>query len=230
MTLSEILDEVLRESGVSTETAYATSTDDAVLRMVSLANRSIQTLARYPWQALRKVWTLTLSADTSYTLPSDWRAPIADTLFSDSHVYPVAFPADEAEWSYLQASSGGTGESIKARLIGNTLQIIEPDSGSTLLMEYLANTPVYSSAAARKEKFTADDDYPVLDSDLVTQDILWRYKKLMGQEWQPDLMECKMLERTLRGQEAGSQTIRPGYSLDADTPYYNLWRPSSEAV
>lgn len=229
MTLSEILDTVQLECGLSTYDAYAEAADEAVKRLLYFANRSISNLSRYPWQALRKTYTFTLTDDTSYTLPGDYRALIQDTMYTDSHLWPVDFPANEAEWAYLQASSGGTGPQVRVRLLGNTLNIYEPTAGETIRVEYLSNTPVIASDNTRKEKFTADTDSPVLDSDLVTQDIIWRYKKLLGMDFTPDLAEFKSLERILRGQEAGAQTIRP-HQPEGDSPYYNLWRPSSEAV
>lgn len=209
-----------------TEASYADNADDAIKRMMYLANRSIQGLARYPWQALRKTWTLTLTSETTYSLPSDWRAPIADTMFTGQKLWGVDFPTDASEWGYLKASDSAAGPTMRARLLGGSLEVHQPQSGDEVRVEYLSNTPVLDSTNTRKEKFTADTDSPVLDSDLVTQDIIWRYKRLVGQEWQSDLAEFKSLERTLRGQEAGAKTIRPGgEAWPTGVPYYELWRP-----
>lgn len=225
MTLSEILDTVLLESGMPTETSYADNDDDSVKRLVNIANRSLQKLARHPWQALRKTWTQTLTEATEYPLPDDWRAFVPDTMFTENHLWPVNFPTDEGQWAYLQASGTGAGPRVQCRILQGQLHVYQPVSGETLRVEYISKYPVLNGTTY-KEKFTADDDTCLLDDDLVSWDILWRYKKLMGHnDWQADLAECKALQIRLWGQDEGSQTIRPGYEMGDTTPYYNLWRP-----
>lgn len=226
LTLKNMLDAVLLESGVATETAYAASDDDEVKRLLYLANRSIETLSRYPWQVLRKTYEFTLTSETTYQLPSDFRSFVPDTMYTDSHLWPVDFPSDASDWAYLQASSGGNGIAVRMRLLGNQLEVYQPTSGEVIRVEYVSKHPVQAADESYKERFTADTDTCVLDDDMVVRDILWRYKKLMGHvDWQADLMEAEAQKRVLKGQEAGARTINPCSSDEATGPYYDLWRP-----
>lgn len=225
MDLQSILDAVLHSSGVATESAYASSSEDRVLRLVSLANRSVAYLSRYPYQALRETHEFTLSTDTEYTLPNDFKAFVPDTFFTDDRIDPVGFPTSAEEWGYLQATSGGSSITVRARLLGDRLHIYEPDSGEALRFEYITKNPVQTAAGVGKQYFTLDTDTTLLDDDLLILHIVQAYKRLMGfEDWMVDLANFQNYERTLQGQDSGSATLRPGEFADAG-PYYNLWRP-----
>lgn len=227
MTLKEIIDAILLESGVGTEASYATNSEDAHKRMLYLVNRSSTVLSRYEWQALRSTHEFTLSTDTSYPLPDDYKAFIPDTFYTENRLWNVNFPASASEWAYLQATSGGNGVRVRARLIGDTIRIYEPDSGETLRFEYLTKYPVLATdGTTKKARFTADDDTFILDDELLIMDTIWRYKKLVGlEDWREDLAASKLYERRLKGQESGAQTITPSEDWGS-TPYYELWRPT----
>ena len=110
MTLKEMLDAVMLESGLTTSTAYIGASDDATLRLVNLANRSAVMLSTgYNWQALRTSHLFTLTTDTEYDLPTDFRALIADTGFADSYIWPVDFVTDPSLWAYLKSSTAAVG-------------------------------------------------------------------------------------------------------------------------
>lgn len=225
-TLQQVLDTVLLESGMPTESAYADSDDDAVKRLVNLANRSVRQLAKHPWQAIRATYTFTLSSDTQYPLPADYRAFVPDTMYEANRVSPVDFPAGEGEWAYLKSSNSGSGPRTRVRLLGNVIEVHEPVSGETVRVEYLTDCPVLDTdGTTKKARFDADTDTCLLDDDLLEMDIIWRYKKLMGlQDWQVDLAAFRAYESHLRGTESGAKTITPGEGT-FQTPYYDLWRP-----
>ena len=226
LTLKEILDAAMHESGMPTEAAYASSNDDAIKRMLYIANRALEDLARYPWQVLLKRYTFTLTDSTTYSLPPDYRAIVPDTMYTDSHLWPVDFPTDRAEWAYLKASGGGTGTRVQMRLLADQIEIYEPSVGEEIAFEYISSKPVLDTdGVTYKQRFAADTDTCVLDDELLTLAIIWRYKKLVGlTDWQVDLAEYKTRERVLKGQEAGAQTIVPGRET-LTGPYYDLWRP-----
>jgi len=101
MTLSEILDSVLLESGMDTETAYATSSKDEVLRLINLANRSARRIATdWKWQKLRKVYSFSLTEATTYDLPTDFRELVPDTTFMASNLEAVDMRPHPSEWRY----------------------------------------------------------------------------------------------------------------------------------
>lgn len=224
LTLKEIIDTVLLEAGLATETAYADSDDDAIKRYVNLANRSLVRLRRHPWQALRKSWDFSLSTDTQYDLPADFGYLIPDTFYTDQSLYPVDLPANSGTWSYLKVSESSTGVMVQARLLGGKLHINSPNSGSVMRVEYVTKHAVVPASGDNKERFTADTDTTLIDDDLLTMDLLWRVKKLHGMDYRGDQDEFGFYELHLKGDDAGSKTIVPGADEDLSTePYTDLW-------
>lgn len=227
MTLKEILDQVLRLSGAGTESAYAGSGDDSIERLVDIANRSATDLKKWPWQALRSRYEFTLTTATQYDLPDDFQAFIPDTMYSDNHVIPADFPTETGLWSYLQATSGGTGARYNVRWYGGNLHVYEPDSGQAVSFEYLSNNPVLDTdGTTAKTYFDADTDTFRLDDELLLRDVLWRYKKLVGiDDWQVDAADFQRYEAIKKGQDGAARTFYPSDGEVVSDPYYNLWRP-----
>lgn len=228
MTLKEILDRVLRQSGASSEPAYATSTDDEILRLVDLANQSAEYFIDWPWQALRKRYEFTLTSAESYDLPDDFLAFVPDTMIAQDNVLPANFPTGPGQWAYLKSIGGPSDAIYNMRWFGDQLHIHEPDSGQDVAFEYLSSHPVLDAdGITTQARFDADTDTFRLDDGLLIRDLMWRYKKLVGmQDWQVDLAEFKRYEAIKKGHDGGSKTFYPsnGDICPAD-PYYPLWRP-----
>ena len=226
MTLSEMLDSVLLESGMATETAYCTSSKDEVLRLVNLANRSARRIATdWKWQKLRRVFTFSLTTSTSYDLPTDFRELVADTTFSNNIVSPVDLPVHPTEWRELQTNGTGVGPTYKMRIIGGRIEVFDPQDGETVSFEYHSDHPVLATdGTTTKARFTLDSDTFRLDDDLLMMSIIWRFKKLLGlPDWQIDLAEATAYAKTVMGQDAGAKTIYPGQMEASGEPYTPTW-------
>lgn len=231
MTLKEILDDVLMLSGADPETSYVDQGTAEVERLVALANRSATAIAQWPWQVLRSRYTFTLTSDTEYELPSDFRSFIPDTMYTTGEVWGADFPTDTGMWAYLQASSGATGARFQMRVLGGKLQVYEPESGREVSFEYVSKTPILAAdGTTKKERFTADTDTWRLDDDLLIKDLTWRYMKMVGlPDWQVDALDFKNYQTIKRGDDKGAKTLIPGEGLTMEGPYYNLWRPVPNA-
>jgi len=225
MTLKTILDDVLLESGLGTETAYATANKDSVLRLLSLANRSARRLATgYEWQALLRTYTFSLTADTEYDMPDDFRAFVADTTFVDSYLFGVDMRTRPQLWHYLQVNTTGTGPRYRMRVIGNKIQVYQPQANDQITFEYLTDHPVESASGTSKKSFTADDDVWRLDDDLLTMDLVWRYKKLLAlPDWQIDRADWNDYKKTVQGQQAAAKTI-----IGSDGSAYPVGEPHTQ--
>lgn len=225
-TLKQILDDVLMLCGVDPELSYVNQGTAEVERLVALANRSATGIAQWPWQALRKRHTFTLSSDTEYELPNDFRAFIPDTMYASNDAYPADFPTDTGHWSYLQATAGATGARYQMRMLNGKLNVHQPDSGQDVSFEYITNKPILSAdGITKKEYFTADTDLWCLDDDLLIRDLTWRYMKMVGlPDWQLDAAEFREYQLVKRGQDKSAQTLVPSEGM-VEGPYYNLWRP-----
>ena len=226
MTLKEMLDEVLLQCGLPTETEYADNTDDSIKRFVSIASNEAAKLSRYPWQVLRKSYEFTLTSSESYSLPSDWRAFVPGTMYQEGDTWQADFPASAEEWQMLKASNTTPGGDYRVRVLGGNILVHEPTAGDTIRFEYWSNAPVLATdGLTYKQYFTADTDTFVLDDDLLMMRLIARIKRLNGlQDWQVDMAEAMKYEQELKGQDSGSKDVGPcetGFSK----PHYELWRP-----
>jgi len=227
LTLAQFLDGVLLESGMGTETVYAASSKDDIKRLVYLANRSARRIATgFNWQALITTYSFTLTTDTEYPLPTDIRSFIPDTTFVDSYLFGVDMATRPQLWRYLQVNTTGTGPRYRMRVMGDKIQVYQPQSGDEITFEYISDNPVMDTDGTTTQKlFDADTDTWRLDDDLLQMDIIWRYKKLLGLEWQVDHAEYKTYLRTVQGEQAPAKTIigTDGSEYPLGEPHTQLW-------
>lgn len=223
MTLLEMLDEVMLLSGMDTETAYADSTNDAVARLVTIANQAAVSIAQHEWQTLRGIYTFNMTAAETYDLPDDYKAFIPDTMFIDGSL--VNIPTDTAEWNYMKSIDGASGALWSMRLLGNVIHVHNPVSGTEVSFEYQSKYPVLDANDTPKARFTADTDTFRLDDELLIKETIWRYKKLLGlADWQIDMADAKAYERYAKGNDKGAKTLIPGGSCSPlGEPYTPLW-------
>lgn len=225
MTLREILSAVLGEGGFLVPTSFVGSTSPDDEQMVYLANRAAAFIREKQLQRLRSRYTVTLTAATTYALPSDYLEIIPDTMMIVGRVDAVRFPTRADFWAYLQSTSGPSGFTVNARILGDLINVYSPTVGSVLAFEYVSNKPIMSvDGATRLRRFAADLDTWLLDDDLLILETKWRWKKAKGMpDWQADEAECANYRLSVRGRDAGSQTISGTPIVYNGEPYANLW-------
>jgi hypothetical protein len=227
-TLKSLCDSVLGESGFLTPAAYFSGQPDD-LQMVYIAIAAADEIREKMPQIIRKTFTVTLTAATSYTLPADYLGYVPDTAFIDGRLDPVRLPTSATEWQAWLASNNPQGIEIRARLLAGDLQVIDPPVGSVLRFEYYSAFPWLSPPAAgpqdAQEKPLTDDDECVLDRRLMTMGIKWRWKKEKGiPDWEVDYNEYVKMGNTFRARDQGARAVRFGESgFVFPDPFTNLW-------
>jgi hypothetical protein len=212
MTLKEALDRVLAEAGFLQLSSYASNTDAEAQQLVALANREANRLSKHPWNKLRKTWALSMTSATSYALPADYRQFVPDTAWSETD--RGEFPVTSEVWSYYNARGIDSGLLLRMRLTDGEMQIQNPDNGQVVNLEYISKYPIEDAAEAAKERFTADTDVWLLDDDLLTQGILWRFRQVKGLDWQVDFQEYRSMYNRERASDGGSRTVNIGNDGD----------------
>ena len=228
-SLKALCDKVLGESGFLVPTAYLGSLSPDDEQMAYLANAAADDIREKAPQIIRKTGTFTLTGATSYNLPADFLAYVPDTAYTDGRLDPVLLPVSPAEWAEWLANNNPGGIQVRARFLGGTLQVIEPEAGTTLRYEYVSNAPwTTSDGVTAKEQATADTDLCLIDRRLMETAIKWRWKKEKGlQDWQVDQQVYQQQLNAWRARDGGSRTIQFGGPEPYDPqPYTNLWIPS----
>lgn len=226
MTLASILDTVLEESGFAKPSSYFGNTAEAAVRARALANASARDLLNIRHRALVKTHTINMTTATTYPLPSDWHEFIADTMFENGDSQPVNFPATDQQFALINSTGIGDGTKVNVRIVGGNFEIDEPKDGEAIEVTYRSSHPIQATGGgATKGAYTADTDEWLLDDRLHTYDIIWRWKKLHGMEYQDDLALYKRYERSYLARDGGYRSLNFNLGSPAGLggPVADLW-------
>jgi len=216
--LSDILDTVLDETGFDQPSSYFGNTSQAARRARAMANASIRDLVNLKHRALIKTEELSLTTAQLYDMPADFHGFITDTMYEDGETWPADFPTSDQAYALLKTSGINSGIFLNVRVIGNQLEVFDPVDGNTLVYTYRSNHPVQATGGgSTKPKYTADTDVWLLDDDLHTLDIIWRWKKLHGMDYQDDLAMYKRYEKNYLARDGGYRSLQMNGS---DFNYY----------
>lgn len=237
-TLKQLLDQVCDEIGFDRPALYVgNATDENIRQMVAIANRSAIRLRDLHLQQMVRVATITLSGGSpviwssdvqTYPLPTDFLALVPDTTYQQGRIDMADFPTSPTLWNYLISRSGPEGLRIRCRIEGGLLYVFSPEVTETIRFEYLSKFPIDgvmgNSRIFQREQFHSDSDVWRLDDPLFEMDVIWRYKKAKGLDWEVDRGEYQLYENAVRARDSGSKTISwPCGEPYPNPPFTNLW-------
>lgn len=230
MTLRDILNAVLAESGFLEKNAYVGSSDPDDKQMVAIANRVAQEIMKFcDWSDLRKTHQIVFTAPTSTSpLPTDFLSMASNSVWETDGSKPVDFPVAPNRWFQYKYSSLTDSGIVRMRIVGDNLEF-EPsvELPKDISFEYISNSPIESAGGVRQEFFLQDSDVFVLDDETLIKGIQakWGKAKMMPQadEWKSDYYTTM---NKAKGRDTGAQTIGgvDKRSTHRGPPYYPLWR------
>jgi hypothetical protein len=237
MTLREMLNEVLAQSGFLERSVFTSSSDPDDRQMVAIANRvACEIKGFYNWSGLRQSTTIVMTEtggvpDVRYDLPANYCSMVPDSVWETDGSRKVDLPVPENRWFLYKFTSFSDGGTIRARLYGDQIEIHDPEPGESFSFEYIADQVITDSAGQPKTNFTEDTDVWILDDQLFILGVQahWAQTKLLPQyeQWYANYL-AKMNEaigRDASGQTIGGQTA-DGDWLSTRSPYYPLYRPT----
>lgn len=187
---------------LSVPTAVATSTDPQVLQLLACANEDGQELAqRHRWQALtREATHTTLAAELQGTLESITGAAngfnyiLTETMWDRTNDRPL-IPISSEGWQRDKANALTGTYSQRYRFRGDSLYAMPaPDAGDTWAFEYLSKYWVRNAAdSARSDYFSNDSDVSLLNENIITMGVIWRFKQIKGFDFGPDQQKYEAL-------------------------------------
>lgn len=197
MTLLTIIQDACNEAGFPAPTAVIGNSDLTAKQMLALSNRSGKQLAqRFAFQELVKEAThTTLAAELQGTVESimpgfNWQ--LYETMWNRTnrnHVWGPLFPR---EWQFLKASNI-TGPFPEFRIRDKKLYFLPaPTAGQTIGMEYVSRYWCESSGGTDQERWAADTDVGILPEDMLTIDLIWRFKAAKGLDYAEDMRQAEL--------------------------------------
>ena len=209
MTLLSVCQTALRESGQFTvpETIVGNA-DPTAVQLLALANRAGRTLANdYRWQALLTTHTFdTVASTDSYALPSDFGRFANVTFWDETNYAPVRGPLSAMEWQALNSSSlAGSPIFDKAFRIAGGLFYLYPIPTA---VETIAYTYYSSFWISGKSAFSLDADVALIDEDLITLELKWRWLQSKGDSFENEKREAELRRESVLAADGGRDVIR----------------------
>lgn len=227
MTLLSIVQDACDDIGFPSPASVVGNSDaDQYLRLL---NREGEALSRWPWQALIKEDTITLStADQDYALATDFRYILPETQWNRDDRRQLVWLNSE-EWQFFKGWTTVNGLNLRARIRNNELEfeqtIASGDNGKTIAYEYVSKYWTEDSGSTAQQKFAADTDTSVLDEEILTLGLIWRFRKSKGLDFEADLIEYNRQVELAKAHDGAARMLRLGRAvrqhLGVNTPEGN---------
>ena len=189
------------------------ATDAFSLELQRLSNVVARDIAdSHDWQTLISTYTINGDGVTSaFPLPDNYDRMLLDTNLYDKVNWAWGYfrivRADE--WMLMKVRDWGLVNPGAWTVLGGNLEFLPaPQNTAQAQFLYVKNERVLDKDGNPKKTFTKDDDSFVLDEDLLTLGIIWRWREMKRMDATNDLANFEKMFSTLSGKDGGSKVIR----------------------
>jgi hypothetical protein len=219
VSLLQIVQDAMVEVGLSSPTSATGSFDPIVLQMVQIANREGRSLAaRHSWTALvaeGSFATVATEIQTSVnTAAPGYERVLNDTMWNRDLRRPVFGPLQVQRWEQLKAMVlAGPWNQFKIEQ-GNILFIPVPTAGQHIYFAYVSKNWVTvgsgPTSGQTSDRWVTDADTSLLDENLITLGLIWRWKKAKGFAYAEDFQEYERQVMDKIGRDGSRDVLQMG--------------------
>lgn len=194
MTLLTVVSDASKRLGLGSRSSVIGSTDENAVQLLALAQEEGKTLSRrHEWQVLQTEYTFpTVASTASYALPSDFDRIMKETVFNRTSRRRVVGDLTPDQWQQTQASLV-TMVNPAFRIRGKLFLISPtPTAAETIAYEYISKKWCESNASVGQVQWLADSDTGLLDEELMTLGLIWRYRKAKSLDYGEDMETYEM--------------------------------------
>jgi len=214
MSLLQICTDAATAAGFPAPSSIIGSGDKTAKQLLSLVVREGNYLStKKDWSRLVSEHTFVLATATqTYALPADLRWIVPNTTYNRDDNRIVLNPISSQDWQFLKAWTSIAGLTRRARIRAGNLEFEETiaaaDNGKTIAYEYLSSYWADTAAGgAAKPKFTLDTDVSLVDEELMTLGLIWRFRRAKGLEFEDERREYTTQLALLRAADGGARTL-----------------------
>ena len=224
MTIATIVTNATDRIAVSLSgTTVFTNSGETARQMRALANQEGKELMRRgSWQELTKETTFTAIAQEEQTdvIPDDFDHMLNETFYNRTRKRQVVGPLSPKEWQE-QKSIVATVLYDSYRIRGGSILMIPvPTAGDTYAFEYISNKWVISQDEEPKAAFTADSDSPLLDEELITLGVIWRFLKAKGFDYAEHFRTYELQVSQALSRDGSKRTLNFAERINYGRPRY----------
>jgi len=219
MTILSIVQEAVERIGLSAPPTLIGSTNKTSIQCRALLRQEIKALSKkIAWQALQEeVSFMTIAVENQgviTTLFPNLDYIIDDTIYNRTTRIPLYGPMSPQVQAINKAwiNTNPWGQYF---IEDNELHIYPvPPSGQNVFAKYVTNF-VGTNGSNRITAFTADTDFPILDEEVITLGVMWRFKHQNGFEYMEDFNAYESMVNNLVLRD----TPKPILNMDAPQNY-----------
>lgn len=217
MSLLTIVQAATDELSLPRPTVVVGNTSDQnVKTLLALANREGKALAkRYNWSDLVTEATHTTLAQENQgvmtTIAPGFRFIINQTIWNRSYQRSIPGSLSPQQWQ-AEKSSEINGPYQEYRIRGGDLLLIPaPAAGQTVAFEYQSKNWCQNAAGSTTySAWNADDDTGILDEDLMTLGLVWRFKRAKGLDYAEEFSEYERQVNDSMARDGGKPVLDAG--------------------
>lgn len=211
MTVLDCFRQASRRLLAQDQNSLFTGTDPFQIKARAiLCQAALDMAQQHDWLALTTLCTITSDGSTAdYPLPDDYDRMLVK---SDVHsaIWSINYQpaADLDEWIQLQRFMPSTIPGYWIIYGGQFHLLPPPRIGDNPCFWYITKNIVKASDGTLRDQFTADDDTFLLDEQLLTLALIWRWKQAEGLDYAEDMQNYEARLSQIAGKDHGSQPIR----------------------
>lgn len=226
-TLLQMCQHVANASGIAKPNSIIGNSAETARQMLAAAQDQGESMARASptgWvDLIRENTFTTVASQAGYTLPSDYKYLIDDTLWDRNNYWEMRGPLNPRQWQIYKSSVLGDTATTRRRwrianLDGNGKKFYidptPPDSGETLVYEYMSTGWCQKSDGTPQSEWLQDTDTIVLDEFIYRLGLKWRILNRLGL----DYLEEKLEYEDELANEIGRDTGGDELSLTGPAP------------
>lgn len=212
MTCLSIVQAASRRLGLAAPTAVVASTDTQVLQLLALSNEEGEELsARHPWSGLDLEATFTTVATPAdmITVAPGFKYLINETMW-DRTDKSIIKPITAQEWQEVNSNTY-TSPFTKFRIWQGAIYFY-PDlaAGHAIAFEYMSKNWVTLAAGGTAAAWATDSDSSLLDEQLITMGLVWRFKQAKGFAYDEDFKKYELRVADAMARDGSKKILHMG--------------------
>lgn len=220
MSLLTVIQSAADRIGIVRPSSVIGSADGQVRQLLSLAQQEGKELARrHPWQSMVKEKTITATATEEQTssLPVDFDRFVDETFYNRSQRRKVEGPLNAQEWAdYKGRTTTAIWDAFRVR--GNSILLAPtPTAGDSYVYEYLSTYWATTSGSTTPSlaAWAADTNEGILSEELMTDGIVWRFKKAKGLDYAEEFRTYEAQLAMMMGRDGGRRKVNMAGPINA---------------
>lgn len=200
MTALTIIQNASSRLSLTSPSAVFSSTDAQIIQLRNLMNMEGKTLARRAaWTKITKEKTFSTTAAAAQTssVPSDFGFYINETMWNRTSGRQILGPLSADDWQAHQALgiTAVIDQYFRFRGAGTDAILLgpgTPTASETVAYEYCSNQWCEAAGGTDQSAFAVDSDVGLLDEELITLGVIWRFKAAKGFDYGEDFRTYEM--------------------------------------